>query len=189
MTAILNEDPPEFSSRSGAVAPPLERIVRHCMDKQPGQRFQLAHDIAFDLEWVSGISSTTAAPATIAVRKRWIRPAVAALVLLAAGLALGAWLRPGNAVAQPKLHRITFRRGTIWNARFTPDGNLIYGAAWEGRPEELFAAESGSTESRPLGLQTTDKRSSNVDAVPWKKAKNSFEEAVRTVVEHRCRCL
>jgi hypothetical protein len=82
---------------------------------------------------------------------------LAALVLLTtAGLGLGAWLRLSAAAIHPKLHRITFRRGTIWNARFTSDGNLIYGAAWEGRPEELFVAENGSTESRPLGLKTTD---------------------------------
>src|SRR4029077_17220158 len=55
-----------------------------------------------------------------------------------------------------KLHRITFRRGTISSARFAPDGNLVFGAAWEGRPIELFSAQAGSTESRPLGLATTD---------------------------------
>ncbi len=155
MTAILNEDLPEFSVKSGAIAPALERIVRHCMEKQPGQRFQSAHDIAFDLESVSSISAT-ATPAVSATRNRWVRPAVAALVLLAAGLAAGAWLRPNSAPVHPKLHRITFRRGTIWSARFTPDGNLLFGAAWEGRPVEVFAAQAGSTESRPLGMQATD---------------------------------
>ena len=157
MTAILNEDPPEFSARSsGAIAPALERIVRHCMEKQPGQRFQSAHDIAFDLESVSSISSSTATPATTSSHKRWLRPALAGLVLLAVGLGAGAWLRPSSEPVHPKLHRITFRRGTIWNARFTPDGNLIYGAAWEGRPIEVFAAQNGSTESRPLGMEATD---------------------------------
>ena len=67
MTAILNEEPSEFSGRSLAIPPGLERIVRHCMEKQAGQRFQSAHDIAFALESVAGISSTTstlaAAPA------------------------------------------------------------------------------------------------------------------------------
>lgn len=155
MTAILKEEAPEFTAKSGAIPPALERIVRHCMEKQPGQRFQSAHDIAFDLESLSSISATSATPAA-AARKQWVRPAVAALVLLAAGLALGAWLRMTTPELHPKLHRITFRRGTIWNARFTPDGNMIYGAAWEGRGEELFAAEHGSTESRSLGLQTTD---------------------------------
>jgi Tol biopolymer transport system component len=156
MTAILNEDPPEFAAASsGVIFPALDRIVRHCMEKQPGQRFQSAHDIAFALETLSGASQSAAA-AVSAIRRSWLRPALAALLLLGAGLGLGVWLRPGAPDLHPKLHRITFRRGTIWNARFTPDGNLIYGAAWEGRPEELFAAEKGSTESRPLGLQTTD---------------------------------
>src|SRR5262249_41892738 len=50
MTAILNEEPAEFALKTGAIAPALERIVRHCMEKQPAQRFQSAHDIAFDLE-------------------------------------------------------------------------------------------------------------------------------------------
>ena len=36
-----------------------------------------------------------------------------------------------------------------------PDGNLIYGAAWDGKPVELFANQAGSTESRPLGLPAT----------------------------------
>jgi hypothetical protein len=107
MPAILNEDPPEFSVKSGAIAPALERIVRHYMEKQPGQRFQSAHDTAFDLESVSGISSTTAAPAAAAVHNRWIRPALAGLVLLALGLIAGAWLRPSGEQLHPKLHRIT----------------------------------------------------------------------------------
>ena len=154
MTAILNEDPPEFAIKTGAIAPALERIVRHCMEKQPAQRFQSAHDIAFELESLSSISGTTAAPATPA-RNKWFRPAVAALALLAAGLGLGAWLKPSNPEIHPKLHRITFRRGTIWNARFTPDGNLLYGAAWEGQPIELYAAQNGSTESRSVGAPGT----------------------------------
>ena len=153
MTAILNEEPPEFTEHSSGMVPALDRIVRHCMEKQPGQRFQSAHDIAFDLESVSQISGTAAAPA-LAQRKAWMRPALAVLAL-AAGLVLGAWLRPVTPELHPKLHRITFRRGTIWDARFTPDGNLIYGAAWDGKPVELFANQAGSTESRPLGLPAT----------------------------------
>ncbi len=154
MTAILNEDPPEFSPKSGSIAPALERIVRHCMEKQPGQRFQSAHDIAFDLESLSSISGTAATPTT-PTRNKWIRPALAALVLLAAGLALGAWLKPSTPELHPKLHRITFQRGTIWNARFTPDGNLLYGAAWGGKPIELYAAQNESTESRSVGAPGT----------------------------------
>ena len=156
MTAILKEDPPEFPRRTEAIAPSLERIVRHCVEKQPGQRFQSAHDIAFDLESLSGISALSApASAPVLRRNPWLGAAVVAAVLLVAGLAVGAWLRPSVVEIHPKLHRITFRRGRIESARFTPDGNLIYSAAWEGRPAELFSAQPNSTESRPLNMPLT----------------------------------
>lgn len=160
MTAILNEEAPEFSMSATAQIPPaLERIVRHCMEKQPSQRFQSAHDIAFDLDLLSNASSGTQAVASlsaVARRKSWIRPAVLALGTLVLGFAAAAWLRAPVPLLHPKLHRISFRRGTIWNARFTPDGSLIYGAAWEGRPVEVFASQSNSTEARSLGMTTTD---------------------------------
>jgi eukaryotic-like serine/threonine-protein kinase len=158
MTAILNEDPPDFASGTAApVSPAIERIARHCMEKQPGQRFQSAQDIAFDLETVTSTSSTAASSASAAGRKSRLRPiAIGVLVVLALAAGLAAWLRPTTVAAHPKLHRITFRRGTIWNARFTPDGSLIYGATWDGRPIEVYAAQSGSTEARPLGMPVTD---------------------------------
>ena len=154
MTAVLNDDPPEFSSvNMQPVAPALERIARHCMEKQPNQRFQSVHDIAFDLETLSSTSSATLSAPSASRPRSWLRPAVAAILLFALAFAAAAfWFRAPVATGHPKLHRITFRRGTIWSARFTPDGNLLYGAAWEGGPIELFAAQSGSTESRPLGL-------------------------------------
>jgi eukaryotic-like serine/threonine-protein kinase len=155
MTAILNEEPPEFSPKV-VIAPALDRIVRHCMEKQPAQRFQSASDIAFDLESVSGTSTTTGTAAVSAKSQaKWLKPAVAGVALLAAGLALGAWMRPATPELHPQLHRVTFSRLTILSARFTPDGNLIYGASLEGRAPELFFAQSGSVESRPIGMTET----------------------------------
>jgi serine/threonine protein kinase len=59
MTAILKEDPPEFPTMR-AIAPALERIVRHCLEKQPGERFQTARDVAFALESLSGAATSSA---------------------------------------------------------------------------------------------------------------------------------
>jgi hypothetical protein len=161
MTAILNEDPPDFPSRTGApatnIAPALERIVRHCLEKQPVQRFQSAHDIAFDLESISSISATAAASASTATsHKRWLLPTAAVLAALVIGGGAGVLFHTAPPEAQPKLHRITFRRGTIFGARFTPDGNLIYSAAWDGKPAELFVAQRGSNESRLFGLSLSN---------------------------------
>ena len=60
------------------------------------------------------------------------------------------------AQAQARFARITFHRGFIMNARFAPDGSIVYGAAWEDRPLEIFSARPGNPESRSLGLPSAD---------------------------------
>src|SRR5262249_22658185 len=50
MSAILKEDPPDLSVTNQAISPGLERIVRHCIEKNLEQRFHSAHDVAFALE-------------------------------------------------------------------------------------------------------------------------------------------
>src|SRR5258708_33789908 len=52
--------------------------------------------------------------------------------------------------------RITYRRGFIMTARFSPDGTLIYGAAWEDKPLEVFSSHPTTPESLPLGLPNAD---------------------------------
>src|SRR5271169_2124169 len=91
MTAILKEDPPEITTAGKPIAPALERIVRRCLEKKPLQRFQSARDLAFNLEGLSGISSTSAAtgaPAAVATaekrqpRKRVMQLAASVLLLM-----------------------------------------------------------------------------------------------------------
>src|SRR5271166_392752 len=59
MSAILREETPELSETARNVPPGLERIVRHCLEKNPAQRFHSAGDMAFDLEALTEISATT----------------------------------------------------------------------------------------------------------------------------------
>src|SRR5215470_3463857 len=85
MSAILKEDPPDLSVTNQSVPPGLERIVRHCLEKNPEQRFHSAHDVAFDLEALSGISASRVAPSPIAgVRRLPLLPVVAALLAILA---------------------------------------------------------------------------------------------------------
>src|SRR4029079_12308181 len=54
---------------------------------------------------------------------------------------------------QPQFRRLTFDKGTIRDGRFTPDGqSIIYGAAWNGQPLQMFMARVDSPESAPLTL-------------------------------------
>ncbi len=94
MSAILKEDPPDLSVTNQNVSPGLERIVRHCLEKNPEQRFHSAHDLAFDLEALSTSSGTpSAVGAAKASRAPFVRaPLVATIAALALGIALGHFL-------------------------------------------------------------------------------------------------
>ena len=65
LSAILKEEPPELTETNRAVSPAIERLVRHCLEKNPEERFQSARDIAFDLETLSNVSSGTAVAADV----------------------------------------------------------------------------------------------------------------------------
>jgi Tol biopolymer transport system component len=71
---------------------------------------------------------------------------------VAAAFLLGKYEHKGLA-PPPSYHQLTFRRGMIRLARFAPDGQtILYSAAWEGNPSEVFSTRSGSVSSRSLGL-------------------------------------
>src|SRR5438128_72295 len=50
MSAILKEDPPDLSDTNQNISPALERLVNHCLEKNPEARFHSASDLAFALE-------------------------------------------------------------------------------------------------------------------------------------------
>jgi Tol biopolymer transport system component/predicted Ser/Thr protein kinase len=160
MSAILTKEPPDLSATNRDVHPGVDRIVRHCLEKNPEERFHSAHDLAFDLEALSGISTTSAAavPSTAPRRRR------RALVALAAAAALAAVLAAGILVGKklgfqppPSFHQLTFRRGEISSARFAPDGQtILYAAAWDGKPVEVFLNRRERPESRSFGLNGAD---------------------------------
>ncbi|HSB36849.1 MAG TPA: protein kinase [Thermoanaerobaculia bacterium] len=159
MSAILREDPPELSVTNQNISPGLERIVRHCLEKNPEHRFHSAHDLAFDLEALSGTSAVGAAAPAGASRHRGRWRLAPGVVAAAAGLVLlGFWAgrRPaaGAKVSAPAVHeRITFRRGNVLFARLTADGqNVVYSASWGDRPAEIYLTRIGSPETRPLGI-------------------------------------
>src|SRR5882672_2947573 len=74
MNAILKEDPPDLSRAPRPVSPALERIVTHCLEKDPAARFQSAQDVAFNLEALSGLSEPSGAVARLGKAKRPLRP-------------------------------------------------------------------------------------------------------------------
>jgi Tol biopolymer transport system component len=165
MSAILKEEPPELDRSVPDLPPGLGRVVQHCLEKSPEERFQSARDLGFQLEALSGISSGAISgvraadeagrPGLLGARIRLWPAVAAALVLAAAAWWAGRSARPAETEAT--YTQMTFRPGVISAARFAPDGEtVVYSAAWDGKPTAIFTTRTGSPESRRLDLPSAD---------------------------------
>ncbi|HLN57908.1 MAG TPA: hypothetical protein VK416_05065, partial [Thermoanaerobaculia bacterium] len=119
----------------------------------------LARDLAALRDHASGISVSAVgqpAPRQFRPSRALFAGAVSAGVILAAltffvGQRLQA--RREREMPPPPTRTLTFRRGFLTGARFAPDGQtIVYSAAWDGKPSEIFTTRVGSSESRPLGI-------------------------------------
>jgi serine/threonine protein kinase/Tol biopolymer transport system component len=140
MTAILKEDPPDLQDTGVSFPPSLDRIVRHCLEKSPEERFQSAGDIAFNLEALSSVASGSAMslPAVGGTRS-WPRIALtgaAAVALLALGALLHGVLRGGSGVSpahpETRLSIVVPDDVQMANFELSPDGKTL---VVRGRPK------------------------------------------------------
>jgi Tol biopolymer transport system component len=139
MTAILREDPPPLSASSATLPPALDRIVRHCLEKNPAERFERARDLAFALETLttpevaSGGTVTTPAGMTAPRKRGWIAAAVAVGVVGLAALTWWATTRPRPAAASAVVigtaTQLTVDDGLEIDAAISPDGRVVAYAA------------------------------------------------------------
>jgi serine/threonine protein kinase len=124
MAAIARDDPSELSELVPAIPPGLDRIVRHCLEKDPEQRFQSVRDVAFDLLPLS--SGSTSVPAGVVSARRALARWVAWSLV---GLSIGVAFTLGRTSA-PKLTsapRATFTQltdepGAEGSPQLSPDG-------------------------------------------------------------------
>ena len=156
LNAILNEEPPEFPA-DRQIPQVLDRLVRHCLEKKPDDRFQSARDLVYELEGLSGSSGAAGHGVradAVRLRRRWLTAGVSG-VLAVVALA-GAFLA-GRRTAPPSIptyRQITFRRGLATSGRFTPDGKtVVYAASWDdAAAPEIYSVRTDAPESRSLGL-------------------------------------
>src|SRR3984893_99244 len=153
MNAILKEDPPHLADAS------FDRLIRHCLEKNPEERLQSARDLRFYLDTLSSPSQAPAGPVLqpVSPNRSRLMAGLAAVVVAIVCVAAGHYLWKTPPAPPPAFHILTFDQGYIWSARFTPDGqSVVYGAAWKGNPLQLFSVRLGSVDSRALGLPSAD---------------------------------
>jgi eukaryotic-like serine/threonine-protein kinase len=171
--AILNRVPTPPPQLNPILPPDLNRIISRALEKDRELRYQTASEIRAELKRLkrdldsnrnalvqSSVSTKEAAvemaPAKASARKahsiRSLGLIACAAIFLGAGagwFARASWMP----MSQPLYHQLTFRRGTIRSAHFTPNGqSVVYGASWEGSPIDLFITSPESPQSRSLNL-------------------------------------
>jgi Tol biopolymer transport system component len=157
IAAILREDVAEMPAGAG-VPPPLERILRRCLEKNPAERFHSAHDVGFALEALLDRAATASGTALEAARTRTssraiITAAIAAVAII--GVAFLAWFAGGRRggttegrlrkfhVAAPRLVVSRAARPVI-----SPDGEKIAFVAGDS----LWIQELNQLDPRQLAL-------------------------------------
>ena len=150
MTSILREDAPELTSASGRVPPALDQVVRHCLEKQPDERFQSARDLAFALQALSGGSMPSGPAAVVAAPKsiaRWWPAAVAAGSLVI-GVAAGHWLwssTPPATSAQPvSFQQVSDSPGVETEPSLSPDGKSVVYTQLADGSSDIYLLRVGS---------------------------------------------
>jgi eukaryotic-like serine/threonine-protein kinase len=172
--SILNRNPVPPRHLNPGLTPQFERILDRALEKDRDLRYQSAAEMRAEMKILkrtldsqrnpaaqaSPLSGSTAAtlpgpvtdtkgPASTG-RRPFAKLALASVLL--AGLVAGWFLHAIDSRTEPATyHQLTFRRGTVRSARFTPNGqSVVYGAAWEGKPTELFITSPESPQSRSL---------------------------------------
>jgi len=154
MTAVLLEEPQDSNLDQALIPSGYRDIVKHSLEKEPENRFQSAKDLVFALQTLSGSSSGR----SVSYSARRHRTAsllpwtLVALLAVAIGLlGLIQLLKPPP--MRPGYTRLTSEAGTVYAARFAPEGkSIVYSAAWNGKPVQLFSTVGDSLLAQQLNF-------------------------------------
>jgi Tol biopolymer transport system component len=150
MTAILREEPAEIETLAEKLPPSLVRLLQHCLEKRPAERFQSARDLAFDLQSLaSGASASERSSRAVAeVGRGVVRQRMTALLLLLAGAALGAIgvflagrggaSAPPAVALRPSFRQLTKLPGGEGTPTISPDGESLVYVKRDGGDLDLF---------------------------------------------------
>ena len=162
MSAIIREEPEPAGKLRPDLPLPVRWMLDRCLAKDREERYASTRDLARDLasvrDHISEVTSGSQALLAGAPRPRSRMPAVAIGAALLAAVGLAGWFVRGRLAAPPsapRFTRLTFRQGSIANARISPDGQtIVYGARWTGDPpgNHLYRTQIGSPESQKFAF-------------------------------------
>ncbi len=139
LSAVLHDEPPALT-RTVSIASGLDRVVRHCLEKTPDERFQHVRDLIFDLEALPP-AARIAAPtrARLRVSRTSALTTIAVLLLTASAYFAGRWTVP--AAEAPPVHRVlplTDFPGLEEFSAISPDRKSVAFTASVGGRRQIF---------------------------------------------------
>src|SRR5258708_27445164 len=123
MSAILRGESPGLAETNRGIAPGLEQIVQHCLEKNPEERFQSARDIAFDLQLLSGQTPSSARESAGSEPhvRQWVRHVAAAAATIGIFLA-GYFSGGGSSAGFSQFPHPHLPPGSLLTPAFSPRG-------------------------------------------------------------------
>ena len=154
LAAILEREP-DWTALPAATPTHVRRLLRRALQKNAALRLRDIGDARIEL--LTDEDDQRVPDVRQRSSRRPLYLTAAAVVVLSVGTFLLGWrsgaVRQGSAASAtaPSFRQLTFRRGTIPMARFAADGKtIVYSAAWDGRPQELFTGSIDAPEARSL---------------------------------------
>jgi serine/threonine protein kinase/sugar lactone lactonase YvrE len=153
LNAILHDEPAALPQSDPAI-PALERIIRHCLEKQPEERFQSFRDLAFDLDnrpQETGIVDQKRSRRAILVSTGFV---ALAAVAVAGALVATKLLSPSPSAAPHRVLQMTNIVGLEEGSSISPDGKMVaFTAAQRGRRQVFIKLLQGGP---PLTVTSDD---------------------------------
>ena len=158
--SIMRDDPTLTADVGAALPPALSRVIRTCLAKSPDDRFQTAHDVALQLQWILeggsqvGIPAPVVVPAAPASRRiAWVPWSIAALAVIAAGVL--AVMSLTRTTPPPRMVRFEVANPDgIFNVgapRLSPDGRyLAFNATDPTGNTRIWVRQLNSLTAQPL---------------------------------------
>ena len=155
LASVLHREPAPLRPGEDNVPRELERVILRCLRKDVQRRWQNMADVKVALEDV--LEDLEAGPPEVAPQASKAKFGLRMLVwigLILLALGAGAFLGwRALRSPQPTFERLTYRRGDVAAARFSPDGQtVLFSAQWGDEPMTIFSMRAGNRESRSLDL-------------------------------------
>jgi Tol biopolymer transport system component len=130
ISAIMKDEPRPLLELQPLSPPALEHLVRRCLAKDPGERWQSARDVMHELKWIAEAGSQAGVSALVAARRRsgsQVARALAGGFAIVATVALGFLVQ--HLLEPPRVVRFEVSTpagaGDMSWPRVSPDGRTL----------------------------------------------------------------